>query len=67
MPDKRRRFVQTVPLEERLSEEAARLRAEARTLPPGHKRDVLLRRARQDEIASHLSDWIRSPGLKPPV
>jgi hypothetical protein len=34
-------------LEERLSEEAKRLREEAKLLPPGAKRDELIRKARQ--------------------
>ncbi|WP_213775064.1 hypothetical protein [Bradyrhizobium sp. dw_78] len=66
MPDKRRRFVQNGPLEERLAEEARQLREKAKTLPPGPERDTLLRRARQDEIASRLSEWIASPGLRSP-
>jgi hypothetical protein len=27
---------------------------------------LLLRRSRQAETASHMSDWLRSPGLQPP-
>jgi hypothetical protein len=45
----RRRFKQTQSLEERLSEEAKRLRAEAKLLPPGAARDEMIRRARQAE------------------
>ena len=62
----RRRFKQTVSLEERLAEEAKRLRAEAKLLPPGAARDALIRRARQAEIGSQMSEWLRSPGLRPP-
>jgi hypothetical protein len=62
----RRRFKQTVSLEERLAEEAKRLRAEAKLLPPGAARDALIRRARQAETGSHMSEWLRSPGLQPP-
>jgi len=62
----RRRFNQTQSLEERLAEEAKRLRAEAKLLPPGAARDALIRRARQAEIGSHMSEWLRSPGLRPP-
>ena len=57
----RRRFKQTVSLEERLSEEAKRLREEARSLPPGAAREALLRKARQAETGSHMSEWLRSP------
>ena len=63
---KRLRLKQTQSLEERLTEEAKRLRAEAKLLPPGAARDELIRKARQAETGSHLSDWLRSPGLKVP-
>ena len=62
----RRRFKQTLSLEERLSEEAKRLREEARVLPPGTVREALLRKARQCETGSHMSEWLRSPELRPP-
>ncbi|APO51955.1 hypothetical protein LUI11_30825 [Bradyrhizobium diazoefficiens] len=62
----RRRFTQTVPLEERLSEEAKRLRERAKALPHGPQREDLLRKARQAEIGSHMSEWLTSPGLQPP-
>ena len=62
----RRRVKQTRSLEERLAEEARRLREEAELLPHGPVRDEALRRARQAETSSHLSEWLRSPGLKPP-
>ena len=64
---KRRRFKQTVNLEERLGREAIRLREEAKLVPPGIEREMLLRLARQADTASHISVWLRSPGLKPPT
>jgi hypothetical protein len=63
----RRRFKQTLTLEERLAEEAKRLRAEAKLLPPGAIRDDLMRRARQAETASRMNEWLTSPGLRPPT
>lgn len=63
---KRRRFKQTSSLEERLAEQASRLREEAELLPHGPVRDEALRRARQAETGSHMSEWLRSPGLQPP-
>lgn len=63
---RRRRFKQTVPLEQRLAEEAQRLRERAKSLPPGPQREDVLRRARQAETGSHMSEWLRSPGLQPP-
>jgi hypothetical protein len=62
----RRRFNQTQSLEERLAEEAKRLRAEAKLLPHGAIRDTLIRKARQAETGSHMSEWLSSPGLRPP-
>jgi hypothetical protein len=62
----RRQFRQNQPLEERLAEEARRLRAEAKLLPPGARREELIRRARQAETGSRISEWLSSPGLQPP-
>jgi hypothetical protein len=66
MTERRRRFKQSNSLEERLSDEAKRLREEAKLLPPGAVREQVLRKARQAETGSHMSEWLRSPGLKPP-
>ena len=66
MAERRRRFKQTQTFEERLAEEAERFRTAAEELPPGTARELLLRRARQAETASHMSGWLRSPGLQPP-
>jgi hypothetical protein len=62
----RRRVKQTISLEARLAEEARRLREEADLLPHGPVRDEVLRRARQAETGSHMSEWLESPGLQPP-
>lgn len=62
----RTRFKQTQSLEVRLAEQAKRLREEARLLPPGAARENLLRRARQAEMGSQMSGWLKSPGLQPP-
>ena len=62
----RRRFKQTVTLEERLADEAKRLRDEARKLPPGPEQAELLRKARENEMVSEVAGWITSPGLQPP-
>ena len=63
---RRRRFTQTDQLEDRLAEEAKRLREEAKLLKPSAARDALIRRARQAETGAHMSKWLRSPGLRPP-
>jgi hypothetical protein len=59
----RRRFQQFDPLDKRLSEEAERLRKEARGTPPGVERDRLIRRARLAETGARMSEW---PGLRAP-
>ncbi|QPF88156.1 hypothetical protein IC762_18325 [Bradyrhizobium genosp. L] len=63
---KRRRFVQQDVLEERLTAEAKSLRIEAKTLSPGVEKEALLKKARQADVAAHMSEWLRSPGLRCP-
>jgi hypothetical protein len=63
----RRRFEQLGPLDKRLSEEAVRLRKEARGAPPGVERDRLIRKARHAETGSRMSEWLSSPGLRSPT
>nr|WP_247495244.1 hypothetical protein [Bradyrhizobium sp. 164] len=63
----RRHFKQVDPLDERISGVAERLRTEARGTLPGVERDRLLRRARLAETASHVGEWLSSPGLKAPT
>lgn len=62
----RRRIKHIRTLEERLAEEAQRLREAAKDTAPGIEREHLLRKARQCETGSHMGQWLRSPGLKPP-
>nr|WP_247447987.1 hypothetical protein [Bradyrhizobium sp. 197] len=62
----RLRVSQSSTLEERLAEEAKRLREQAKNLPHGAQREALLRRAQQDEIGAHMTAWLTSPGLQPP-
>jgi hypothetical protein len=65
---KRRRFKHIMSFEQRLADEAARLREAANKLPDGSRaQEVLLKRARQTEAASQINDWLRSPGLQPPT
>ncbi|MDT4737065.1 hypothetical protein RPS27_04745 [Bradyrhizobium sp. WYCCWR 12699] len=60
------RVDQPQSLEQHLAAEATRLREQARKTPPGAAREELLRKARQAETGSHMSNWLRSPGLRPP-
>ena len=62
----RRSFVHASTLEQRLADEAKRLRKQARQLPYGKAREDLLRKARQAEVTAHISEWLTSPGLYPP-
>lgn len=63
----RRRIKHKLSFEKRMAEEAERFRKAAEDQPPGSTaRELLLRRSRQAEMASHMSDWLRSPGLQPP-
>jgi hypothetical protein len=62
----RRRFKQTVPLEQGLRVQAEADRERARALPPCREREELLLKARRAETASHIAEWLNSPGLQPP-
>jgi hypothetical protein len=53
-------------LEEQWHEQAEALKREAEQLPYGKERQELLRKARQLETASHVNEWLSSPGLTPP-
>src|SRR5205814_377789 len=63
---KRLRFKHEKTFEERLAEQAQRFKEAAEALPPGTARELLLTRARQAETASHINNWLRSPGRQPP-
>jgi len=52
--------------EQRLAQEAHRVKERAKTLPQGKERELLSRKVRQLETASRISEWISSPGLQPP-
>jgi hypothetical protein len=58
----RHRSKHTSAFEGRLAQEAPRFRKAAEEVQPGTARELLLRRARQAETASHMSEWLTSPG-----
>jgi len=63
----RRRIDKKLTFRQQLAAEAMRFREAAEKEPPGTMaRELLLRRARQAETASHINDWLTSPGLTPP-
>jgi hypothetical protein len=49
-----------------LLQHAQSARDAAHRLPPGKKREMLLRQARSSEMAVQIDRWITSPGLRPP-
>jgi hypothetical protein len=60
---KRRRIQPTETLENRLRQAAVRLRQQAGGTPPGIEREYLILQA---ESASHINEWLSSPGLRAP-
>jgi hypothetical protein len=52
--------------DERLAQQARRVREQARTMPPGIERESLLRKARQTETALQVNEWLASRGSQPP-
>ncbi|UGY04234.1 hypothetical protein J4P68_0005590 [Bradyrhizobium quebecense] len=67
MKRRRRRVVQIIPLEERLTQQARELRQRARRLAPCREREALLRKARHNETTAHLTEWLMSPGPRAPI
>jgi hypothetical protein len=63
----RRRFKQNLSLKDRLGLFAKEARSSADRLPPGPAKDEFLRKARQADTATHLDEWINSPGWQPPT
>jgi hypothetical protein len=49
-----------------LALEALRVKEQIKSLPQGRKRELLTRRIRELEIASHVDKWLSSSGLKTP-
>lgn len=52
--------------EDRLAAERKRLEEQLELLPQGAVREQLLRKIQQIDIASHINDWLASPGLQSP-
>ena len=67
MIKRRIRFKQTQTLEERLAADSKWARERAHKLPPCAERDALIKRARRNDVAAHMSEWLRSPGLRTPT
>src|SRR5262249_37371922 len=63
---RRPRVKNEISFEARLLERAREARAAAHLLPPGRKREMLMRQARASEMAVKIDRWSSSPGLRPP-
>jgi hypothetical protein len=62
-----RRIEKKLTFQQRLAAEAIRFKEAAKNERPGTMaRELLLRRARQAETASHIDAWLNSPGLTSP-
>ncbi len=67
MVQKRRRLQHVATFQERLAEEAKKFKLAADQQPDGSTaRELLLRRARQAETASHTNKWLSSTEVHPP-
>ena len=49
--------------EDRIAAEKAKLEAQVAKLKPGPQMDALREKIRQLETASHMNEWLSSPGL----
>lgn len=63
----RRRIKHTATFEQRLANEAERIKTETKELPQGKEREDMMRKARQAETASQISAWLFLPGLQKPT
>jgi len=52
--------------EDRIAAEKAKLEAQVAKLKPGPQMDALREKIRQLETASHMNEWLSSPGLQTP-
>ena len=52
--------------EDRIAAEKAKLEAQVAKLKPGPQMDALREKIRQLETASHMNEWLSSPGLQSP-
>jgi hypothetical protein len=57
---KRRRFIKSASLKDRLTAFAEEAREKASHLPPGQERDEMLKKVRKADEAFRWDDWVRS-------
>jgi hypothetical protein len=56
-----------ISIEQKWHQQSEAAKSAAEKLPQGKEREDLLRKARQLETASHINQWLSSPGLQPPT
>jgi hypothetical protein len=56
-----------ITIEQQWHQQSEAAKNEAETLPYGKEREDLLRKARQLDTASHINQWLSSPGLQSPT
>jgi hypothetical protein len=55
-----------ITIEQQWYQQSEDAKNEAKNLPQGKDREVLIRKARQLHTASQINEWLSSPGLRPP-
>ena len=63
----RRRRSAPHTFEENIAAEKAKLEAQIAKLKPGAQMDALRKKITQLETASHMNEWLSSPGLQSPT
>jgi hypothetical protein len=63
----RKSFKRLPTFQYRLAQEAMNLRKQADGMPLGIRRDELLRKAGQTDVAAQVNKWVTSPGLRAPI
>jgi hypothetical protein len=53
-------------IEQKWHQQSEAAKNDAKKLPHGKEREALKRKARQLETASHINEWLSSPGLRRP-
>jgi hypothetical protein len=61
-----RRRSQPHSFEAQIAAEKIRIQEHLAVTAHGPQRDALVKKIRQLETASHMNEWLRSPGLQPP-
>ncbi|HET7889138.1 MAG TPA: hypothetical protein VFL62_23160 [Bradyrhizobium sp.] len=64
---RRTRRKQTVSFDDRLKIAARDARQSAQMLPQGAAREILLKKARQAEVARRINGWLMTRGMSPPL